>query len=246
MHSVFSPGFEFREQTSCTMKAATCALMVLVLHAVSNHRCVNGEISVATIEGFIEQGLDLVAKIQGLTSSDGVGNLLAQISDLSERIESIERNSMVQNQLNFDKLPQLLHTRTLMADHLRYLNKQLIGISRRYGDLKEFADGTTTYEDFTLIDFATNCVSPGDGVPRTLEKLNSLVIPEKDSFKNHDVLRRLADYLQVSICSTIFVHVFSISASQRCKYNAELCIHSVNYYPRIQTMYQNIEIHEAR
>lgn len=118
--------------------------------------------------------------------------------DLSHKIESFEQNSLEQNTISLENLQQQLHTEQILSNHLKDLNLLIGRISRRYSPLTEYINPKKTYENFTLNDFASSCVSVNDGVIDILEQIHSLIIPEKVGFKNYNLLKLMAEYLKVS------------------------------------------------
>lgn len=202
------------------MKAAGCALFVVIFHVVLNHRCANGVmLNLGDITDVIQFGKEIATDILEswhLFSRDGPEDglqpgdhfpfmkrnerrLMKQISTLSNRIESFEESSKIRSAVAFENVLKQLHHQAQLINHLGELNEQIGKITRTYRVFQHYANAPERYETFTLDEFITWCVSPDNGVPEILEKLHALIIPDKHGFGNQNLLKLLADNLEVSI-----------------------------------------------
>lgn len=167
---------------------------------MSNHRCVDGNpmAVVPIVVGIAKLGITLTKTIWEMTSTNDYDELIGAMSDLSHRIDSLEQNSMLLNTIGIMIMPKQIRTQMLLIDHLRDIDEPMGKIGRKYNLLKHYINETITFENFTLVDFATHCVSSHDGLTENLQKLHALIIPDKNGFKNHNFIKLLSDDLKVS------------------------------------------------
>lgn len=206
------------------MKVASCALLVVILDVVSNHRCESSRRSnplgiITDVVGMIDPTgvvsgiLGIVGGITDLMSSgltEGENQIMSEISMLSEKLDFMETN--IKNYIagSLENLLEDIIVEIELIGYVKALNEYIGKVDKMFRIFLMYVKNSKENHGKLLNGLVNWCVSDADGMGEILRKFDALIIPQENGFAQKTLLTVLAENLKVSIlkrlrlCRVIF------------------------------------------
>ncbi|XP_046744712.1 uncharacterized protein LOC124410410 isoform X1 [Diprion similis] len=122
--------------------------------------------------------------------------IMKKITQLYQRLENFEESSKMRASVTFENIIRQIHQQTQLTNHLYELNALISRTSLNYHKFKRFASAQDKFERFTLENFVEWCVAPDDGILDILERIHTLIVPDKNGFANENLLELLVNNME--------------------------------------------------
>ncbi|XP_046596572.1 uncharacterized protein LOC107224674 isoform X1 [Neodiprion lecontei] len=122
--------------------------------------------------------------------------IMNKITQLYQRLENFEDSSKMHTAVTFENIIRQIHQQTQLTNHLNELNALISRTSLNYHKFKRFASAEDKFERFTLEKFVEWCVAPDDGILEILERIHTLIVPDKHGFSNQNLIELLVNNME--------------------------------------------------
>ncbi|XP_011646314.1 uncharacterized protein LOC105432972 [Pogonomyrmex barbatus] len=124
--------------------------------------------------------------------------LRRRIDLVSKKIDIYQERMEIKADTILTQLLLRLPMQRRLDDSLRELDRYIGQVQGLYKIFEMYADNPDRYERYTIVQFAKSCVSPRLGeLPDVLKSIHRLMVPSEQQVYNRDVLRLLANQMQV-------------------------------------------------